>query len=135
MDLAIAFDQQDQDDPTSSGLAKANAEKMAKYAGVRQHLESQGWAVNLSALVYGSLGSVASGNYAVYTKNLGLLKRDATRLDRQLSIACIQSSRRIWNLHCAKHRARQHQGQVPRQESRGRRVTETGGTPSHIDRR
>uniref|UniRef100_H3H5C4 Reverse transcriptase domain-containing protein n=1 Tax=Phytophthora ramorum TaxID=164328 RepID=H3H5C4_PHYRM len=120
------------DDPESSGLAKAAAEKKAKYAGIKRHLERQGWKVHLSALVYGSLGSVAPSNYKVYTEHLGLLKRDAKRLDRQLSVACIQSSRRIWNLHCAQHRARQHQDQPA---SRGRRVTETGGTPSRTDRR
>ncbi|KAG2938889.1 hypothetical protein PC118_g26000, partial [Phytophthora cactorum] len=80
------------------------------------------------------LGSVAASNYTVYTEHLGLLKRDAKRLDRTLSVQCIQSSRRIWNLHCAKHRARQHQHQAQPQ-SRGRRVTETGGTPSRTDRR
>uniref|UniRef100_H3GYD3 Reverse transcriptase domain-containing protein n=1 Tax=Phytophthora ramorum TaxID=164328 RepID=H3GYD3_PHYRM len=132
VDLAIAFDEQPRDDPESSGLAKAAAEKKAKYAGIKRHLERQGWKVHLSALVYGSLGSVAPSNYKVYTEHLGLLKRDAKRLDRQLSVACIQSSRRIWNLHCAQHRARQHQDQPA---PRGRRVTETGGTPSRTDRR
>ncbi|KAG2759384.1 hypothetical protein Pcac1_g28554 [Phytophthora cactorum] len=134
VDLAVAFDRQDSDDAASSGLAKAAAEKAAKYAGIKRHLERQGWKVHLSALVYGSLGSVAASNYTVYTEHLGLLKRDAKRLDRTLSVQCIQSSRRIWNLHCAKHRARQHQHQAQPQ-SRGRRVTETGGTPSRTDRR
>jgi hypothetical protein len=129
VDLAIAFDEQPRDDPESSGLAKATTEKKAKYAGVKRHLERQGWKVHLSALVYGPLGSVAPSNYKVYTEHLGLLKRDAKRLDQQLSVACIQSSRRIWNWHCAQHRARQHQA------SGGRRVTETGGAPSRTDRR
>ena len=135
VDLAIAFDQQDDDDPTTSGLAKASAEKATKYAGVLRHLESQGWTVYLSAIIYGSLGSVAPGNHKIFTEHLGLLKREAKRLDQQLSTTCIQSSRRIWNLHCAKHRARQHQGHSTSQVSRGRQVTETGGTPSHRSRR
>ncbi|CAI5709506.1 unnamed protein product [Peronospora farinosa] len=120
IDLAIALDQQDRDDPTSSGLAKASAEKATKYASVLRHLASQGSTVHLSSLVYGSLGSVAPGNYKIYMDHLGLLKREAKRLDQHLSTACIQSSRRIWSLHCAKHRARQHQDQAPCQ-TRGRR--------------
>ncbi|KAE9232618.1 hypothetical protein PF002_g12318 [Phytophthora fragariae] len=118
VDLAVAFEEQASDDPESSGLARIAAHK--------RHLERQGWKVHLSELVYGSLGAVASGNHKVYTEHLGLLKRDAKRLDRQLSVACIQSSRRIWNLHCAQHRARQ--------QSRGDRATETGGTPSRSGR-
>eukprot|EP00644_Phytophthora_capsici_P010245 jgi/Phyca11/123611/e_gw1.51.254.1 len=136
VDLAVAFDEQPSEDPESSGLAKAVQIKKAKYAGIKEHLENQGWKVHLSAIVYGSLGSVAASNHKVYTEHLGLLKRDAKRLDRQLSSACIQSSRRIWNLHCAKHRARQHEHQAPpSQATRGRRVTETGGNPSRTDRR
>ncbi|RMX62682.1 hypothetical protein DD238_007978 [Peronospora effusa] len=84
IDLAIAFDQQDRDDPTSSGLAKASAEEATKYASVLRHLASQGWTVHLSSLVYGSLGSVAPGNYKIYMDHLGLLKREAKRLDQQL---------------------------------------------------
>ncbi|KAE8959605.1 hypothetical protein PR001_g30665, partial [Phytophthora rubi] len=128
VDLAVAFEEQASDDPESSGLARIAAHKRAKYDRIKRHLERQGWKVHLSALVYGSLGAVAGGNYKVYTEHLGLLKRDAKRLDRQLSVACIQSSRRIWNLHCAQHRARQHQ------PPRGSRATETGGTPSRTGR-
>ena len=133
VDLAVAFDQQDRDDPASSGLSKAYTEKTTKYAGIRRHLERQGWTVHLSAIVYGTLGSVASGNQAVYTDHLGLLKRDAKRLDWQLSALCIQSSRRIWNSHCAGHRARQHQRGTT-QDSGCRPVTESGGAPSHVRR-
>ncbi|KAE9273433.1 hypothetical protein PR003_g29910, partial [Phytophthora rubi] len=128
VDLAVAFEEQASDDPESSGLARIAAHKRAKYDRIKRHLERQGWKVHLSALVYGSLGAVAGGNYKVYTEHLGLLKRDAKRLDRQLSRACIQSSRRIWNLHCAQHRARQHE------RPRGSRATETGGTPSRTGR-
>uniref|UniRef100_H3GYD1 Reverse transcriptase domain-containing protein n=1 Tax=Phytophthora ramorum TaxID=164328 RepID=H3GYD1_PHYRM len=131
VDLAVAFEEQASDDTESSALARIAAHKRAKYAGIKRHLERQGWKVHLSALVYGSLGAVMPANYKVLTEHLGLLKRDAKRLDRQLSVACIQSSRRIWNLHCAQHRARQHQGQAPR----GSRAAETGGTPPQSGRR
>uniref|UniRef100_A0AAV1VNY9 Reverse transcriptase n=1 Tax=Peronospora matthiolae TaxID=2874970 RepID=A0AAV1VNY9_9STRA len=146
VDLAVAFEDQATDDPRTSSLARIAELKRAKYDCIKRHLERQGWTVHLSALVYGSLGAVAGGNLAVYTDHLGLLKRDAKRLDRQLSAACIQSSRRIWNLHCSQHRARQQgHGEVQvksshvqgrrhgrsRRDARGSRVTETGGTPSH----
>jgi hypothetical protein len=131
VDLAVAFEEQASDDTESSALARIAAHKRAKYAGIKRHLERQGWKVHLSALVYGSLGAVMPANHTVFTDHLGLLKRDAKRLDRQLSAACIQSSRRIWNLHCAQHRARQHHSQ----DTRGSRAAETGGTPSHRGRR
>ena len=130
VDLAVAFEEQAADDPRTSSLARIAEIKRTKYDCVKRHLERQGWTVQLSALVYGSLGAVAGGNLAVYTEHLGLLKCDARRLDRQLSVDCIASSRRIWNLHCSVHRARQHPS-GSRTASRGSRVTETGGTPSH----
>uniref|UniRef100_H3H6I1 Reverse transcriptase n=1 Tax=Phytophthora ramorum TaxID=164328 RepID=H3H6I1_PHYRM len=86
VDLAVAFEEQASDDPESSALARIAAHKRAKYAGVKRHLERQGWKVHLSALVYGSLGAVPAGNHKVLTEHLGLLKRDAKRLDRQLSL-------------------------------------------------
>uniref|UniRef100_A0AAV1V7Y8 Uncharacterized protein n=1 Tax=Peronospora matthiolae TaxID=2874970 RepID=A0AAV1V7Y8_9STRA len=151
VDLAVAFEDQATDDPRTSSLARIAALKRAKYDCVKRHLERQGWTVHLSALVYGSLGAVAGGNLAVYTEHLGVLKRDAKRLDMHLSAECIKSSRRIWNLHCSQHRARQQgQGDVQgssrdqvhgrrhgrsRRDARGSRVTETGGTPSHQGRR
>uniref|UniRef100_A0AAV1VNW4 Reverse transcriptase n=1 Tax=Peronospora matthiolae TaxID=2874970 RepID=A0AAV1VNW4_9STRA len=147
VDLAVAFEDQATDDPRTSSLARIAALKRAKYDCVKRHLERQGWTVHLSSLVYGSLDAVAGGNLAVYTEQLGVLKRDAKRLDRHLSAECIKSSRRIWNLHCSQHRARQQgQGEVQgssrdqaqgrrhgrsRRDARGSRVTETGGTPSH----
>uniref|UniRef100_A0AAV1T716 Reverse transcriptase domain-containing protein n=1 Tax=Peronospora matthiolae TaxID=2874970 RepID=A0AAV1T716_9STRA len=143
VDLAVAFEDQATDDPRTSSLARIAALKRAKYDCVKRHLERQGWTVQLSSLVYGSLGAVAGGNLAVYTEQLGVLKRDAKRLDRHLSAECIKSSRRIWNLHCSQHRARQQdQGEVQgssrdlfqgrrhgrsRRDARGSRVTETGG--------
>ena len=159
VDLAVAFEDQGDDDPRTSSLARIAALKRTKYDCIKRHLERQGWTVHLSALVYGSLGAVAGGNLAVYTEQLGVLKGDAKRLDKQLSAECIKSSRRIWNLHCSQHRARQQgqaqgqdhghrsrDGQVQgrarrtgqgrrRQDARGSRVMETGGTPSHQGRR
>uniref|UniRef100_A0AAV1VP88 Reverse transcriptase n=1 Tax=Peronospora matthiolae TaxID=2874970 RepID=A0AAV1VP88_9STRA len=151
VDLAVAFEDQATDDPRTSSLARIAELKRTKYGCIKRHLERQGWTVHLSALVYGSLGAVAGGNLAVYTDHLGVLKRDAKRLDKQLSAECIKSSRRIWNLHCGQHRERQNghdQAQGPsqahvhgrrhgrsRQDARGSRVTETGGTPSHRGRR
>jgi hypothetical protein len=95
VDLAVAFEEQASDDAKSSALARIAAHKRAKYTGIKRHLERQGWKVHLSALVYGSLGAVMPANHKVYTEHLGLLKRDAKRLDRQLSAACIQSSRHM----------------------------------------
>ena len=159
VDLAVAFEEQPMDDQATSSLVRIAESKRTKYTCVKRHLERQGWAVHLSALVYGSLGAVASGNFVVYTEQLGLLKCDAKRLDRRLSAMCIKSSRRIWNLHCSQHRTRQGsrhgqvqghdraQGQGPAQAraqgrgegqgqghrqgstSRGGRVAETGGYP------
>ncbi|EGZ15365.1 hypothetical protein PHYSODRAFT_509713 [Phytophthora sojae] len=120
VDLAVAFEEQAGEDPDSSALARIAAHKRAKYDRIKRHLERQGWKVHLSALVYGSLGAVAGGNRSVYTEHLGLLKRDAKRLD--------------WQLSAAQHRARQHT-QRPSQDTRGSRVTETGGTPSRSGRR
>ncbi|KAE8964406.1 hypothetical protein PF011_g28678, partial [Phytophthora fragariae] len=115
VDLAVGFEEQASDDPESSGLAKAAAEKKAKYAGIKCHLERQGWKVHLSALVYGSLGAVSP---------------TTTRSTRSTwgSSSAMRSGRRIWNLHCAQHRARQHE------RPRGSRATETGGTPSRTGR-
>ena len=96
VDLAVAFEEQVVDDPRTSSLARIAEVKRRKYDCVKRHLERQGWTVQLSALVHGSLVAVAGGNLAVYTEYLGLLKRDARRLDRQLSVDCIASSRRIW---------------------------------------
>ncbi|CAI5725921.1 unnamed protein product [Peronospora destructor] len=112
VDLAVAFEEQATDDPRTSSLAWIAELKRTKYDYVKRHLDRQGWTVHLSALVYGSLGAVADGNLAVYTKHLGLLNR------------------RIWNMHCSMHRARQRPGHS-RPASRDNQMTETGGTPSH----
>jgi len=134
VDLAVTFEEQAGEDAGTSSLVRISELKRTKYDCIKRHLERQGWTVQLSALVYGSLGAVAGDNFAVYTRHLGLVKQDATRLDRMLSVECIKSSRRIWNLHCGQHRARQRSGQ-PSPASRGSRVTETGGAPSRNGRR
>ncbi|EGZ14554.1 hypothetical protein PHYSODRAFT_402931, partial [Phytophthora sojae] len=110
VDLAITYEDHRNDSPGSSSLARIADQKRKKYSSVRRHLERQGWSVQLSALVYGVLGSVAQGNHKVLTTELGLLKRDAKRLDRQIS--------------AAQHRQRQHT------RKRGGRATEIGGSPS-----
>uniref|UniRef100_A0AAV1V819 Uncharacterized protein n=1 Tax=Peronospora matthiolae TaxID=2874970 RepID=A0AAV1V819_9STRA len=86
LDLAVAFEEQNDDDPRTSSLARIAAFKKAKYDCVKRHLERQGWTVSLSALIYGSLGAVAGGNLAKFTDHLRMLKRDAKRLNRQLSV-------------------------------------------------
>ncbi|CAI5725975.1 unnamed protein product [Peronospora destructor] len=73
---------------------------------------------------------LTGGNLVVCTEHLGLLKCDAKLMDRHLSADYITSSRRIWNMHCSMHRARQRPGHS-RPASRGSQLTETGGTPSH----
>ncbi|OWZ09523.1 reverse transcriptase [Phytophthora megakarya] len=120
VDLAVAFEEQADDGTESSALARIAAHKRTKYGRVQRHLERQGWKVHLPALVYGSWVRWHPADHKVYTEQLGLLKRDAKRLD----------SRRIWNLHCSQHRDRQQQRH---QNARGSRVTEkTGGTPSQL---
>lgn len=58
-----------------------------------------GWRVHVSALVYGSLGSVLPSNYKVLTEQLRLTKRNANQLNRRISVACVQASYKIWRLH------------------------------------
>ncbi|EGZ05632.1 hypothetical protein PHYSODRAFT_533520 [Phytophthora sojae] len=120
VDLAVAFEEQVGEDPDSSALARIAAHKRAKYDRIKRHLERQGWKVHLSALVYGSLGAVAGGNRSVYTEHLGLLKRDAKRLDWQKK---------------EEDREDKWGDKRPSQDTRGSRVTETGGTPSRSGRR
>ncbi|CAH0518672.1 unnamed protein product [Peronospora belbahrii] len=89
VDLAIAFDQQDGDESSCSGLVEAAVNKTTKYAGIKRHLERQGWKYTSRLLftalwarwrVNGTSGSAHEGRKAA---------------GRQLSTACIQSSRRI----------------------------------------
>ncbi|KAF1313197.1 reverse transcriptase, partial [Globisporangium splendens] len=103
-DLAITYEDHQQDGPEFSSLAASAQRKIEKYQPIKVHLMQQGWTVHLSALVYGSLGSVLPGNFKVYTEELGLLKKDARRLNTTISTEAIKASRRIWNLHCALHR-------------------------------
>ncbi|KAF1325586.1 reverse transcriptase, partial [Globisporangium splendens] len=103
-DLAITYEDHQQDGPEFSSLAASAQRKIEKYQPIKAHLMQQGWTVHLSALVYGSLGSVLPGNFKVYTEELGLLKKDARRLNTTISTEAIKASRRIWNLHCALHR-------------------------------
>lgn len=103
-DLAITYEDHQRDGSEFSSLAASAQRKIEKYQRIKEHLVRQGWTVHLSALVYGSLGSVLPGNFRVYTEELGVLKKDARRLDLTISTETIKSSRRIWNLHCALHR-------------------------------
>lgn len=124
LDLAITHEEQTTDQQDSSTLHFAREHKIAKYAPIKRHLERAGWRVHLSALVYGSLGAVAAGNFAEYTEHLGLLKRDARRLDQRLCTENIKASRRIWNWHCSQHRTRQ---QARTGQGTGQRAQAEGG--------
>ncbi|DBA00949.1 TPA: hypothetical protein N0F65_006149, partial [Lagenidium giganteum] len=99
VDLAIPFKDQPTSDPATSSLHVAKTRKMHKYTCIKNHLERQGWKVHLDAIVYGSIGAVLPSNHTVYTKHLGMLKREATTLDRRISMQMIQSSHRIWRQH------------------------------------
>jgi hypothetical protein len=134
-DLAITYEDHQRDGPEFSSLAATAQRKIEKYQRIKEHLVRQGWMVHLSALVYGSLGSVLPRNFRVYTEELGVLKKDARRLDSTISTETIKSSRRIWNLHCALHRgpARrvelQAGGPGPRTPSSNRAQRQEDGTP------
>ncbi|TYZ67401.1 hypothetical protein PybrP1_005310, partial [[Pythium] brassicae (nom. inval.)] len=84
-DVAVAFDDQTGDDPSTSNLSYAYEYKVRKYAPLARHLEREGWTVKLSALAFGSLGSVAPRNFKILTEDIGLLKKDATKLLRAAS--------------------------------------------------
>jgi hypothetical protein len=94
VDLAIPFDARDGGD--GSGLTHEHGRKVQKYSVIKRQLADRGWQVKLGAVVYGALGSVAASNQATYTDMLGLLKRTGRKLDRLVSAAAIQGSRRIW---------------------------------------
>ncbi|CAI5710576.1 unnamed protein product [Hyaloperonospora brassicae] len=53
-DLAIAFEAQKTDDPTTGNMRVRHAEKLVKYQRAKEFLETMGWRVQVSALVYGS---------------------------------------------------------------------------------
>ncbi|TYZ66447.1 hypothetical protein PybrP1_003960 [[Pythium] brassicae (nom. inval.)] len=109
-DLAVPLEEQSDDHTSVSTLQSAREAKIAKYAPIKAHLERAGWRVHLGAIVYGALGSVAAGNYELYTEHSDLLHRDARRLDLSASTTCIAASRHLWNGHCSHHRARQLAG-------------------------
>jgi len=122
-DLAITFEDQPANRATTSSLQQSHDHKTTKYEQIAAQLRLKGWRVHTGAIVYGSLGAVHPSNFVLYTEKLGLLKRDARRLDAALSSHCIRASRRIWNWHCGQHRMRQH-SRTSGSDARG-----SGGTP------
>lgn len=98
-DLAITFEAQKTDDPAAGSMRVRHSEKLAKYQRAKEFLETLGWRVHVSALVYGALGSVMPSNYKVLTEQLRLTKRNAKQLNRRISVACVQASYKIWRLH------------------------------------
>ncbi|ETK88794.1 hypothetical protein F441_07123 [Phytophthora nicotianae CJ01A1] len=99
-DLVVAFDA-DAAGRKSTGLDAAHAAKLVKYTPLMRALQQRGWSTTLTAIAYGSLGSVRRSNYATYTETLGLSKRAAKRLDRTCSLTCIRASAGIWYAHAA----------------------------------
>ncbi|ETL88933.1 hypothetical protein L917_12058 [Phytophthora nicotianae] len=99
-DLVVAFDA-DAAGRKSTGLDAAHAAKLVKYTPLMRALQQRGWSTTLTAIAYGSLGSVRRSNYATYTETLGLSKRAAKRLDRACSLTCIRASAGIWYAHAA----------------------------------
>ena len=66
-DLAVAYEAQNTDDAAAGSMSMRHAEKVLKYQRVKTFLESLGWRVHLSALVYGALGSVLPSNFKTLT--------------------------------------------------------------------
>jgi hypothetical protein len=113
-DLAITFEDQPTSQQASSSLQLSHDHKILKYQPIVAELQHKGWRVQTAAIIYGSLGSVHPSNFVTYTEKLGLLKREARRLNIQLSSHCIRASHRIWNWHCSQHRTRQQSGTASR---------------------
>ncbi|KAF1325661.1 reverse transcriptase, partial [Globisporangium splendens] len=113
-DLAITFEDQPASQQASSSLQLSHDHKILKYQPIVAELQHKGWRVQTAAIIYGSLGSVHPSNFVTYTEKLGLLKREARRLNIQLSSHCIRASHRIWNWHCSQHRMRQQSGTASR---------------------
>jgi len=126
-DLAITHENQPMDAPSTSALRQSYELKLTKYDVVKRDLERRGWRVHMAPLIYGSLGAIASSNFAAYTERLGLLKRDARQLDQRVSVHAIQASRRIWNWHCSQHRMRQNS------RTSGSGARGSGGTSQRAD--
>ncbi|CAI5722383.1 unnamed protein product [Hyaloperonospora brassicae] len=80
-DLAIAFEAQKTDDPAGGNMRIRHAEKLMKYQRANEFLETMGWRVQVSALIYGALGSVLPSNYKVLTDQLRITKRKANQLN------------------------------------------------------
>ncbi|KAJ8538953.1 hypothetical protein ON010_g12920 [Phytophthora cinnamomi] len=99
-DLVIAFDA-DTVGHQATGLDVAHASKLVKYTPLMRELHQHGWGTTMTAIAYGSLGSVRRSNYNTYTEKLGLAKRAVKRLDRACSLACIRASESIWFAHTA----------------------------------
>ena len=76
-DLAIAFESQKTDDPAECNMRIRHAEKLMKYQCAKEFLETMGWRVQVSALIYGALGSVLPSNFKVLTEQLRITKRKA----------------------------------------------------------
>ena len=91
-DLKIAFE-------ADNSFTDSKNNKIQKYQVIKEFLERRGYKVHVSAIIYGSLGSVYGGNFNVFTEHLGLLKGVAKRLDIKLSQQNISQSRRIWAHH------------------------------------
>uniref|UniRef100_K3XCN3 Uncharacterized protein n=2 Tax=Globisporangium ultimum (strain ATCC 200006 / CBS 805.95 / DAOM BR144) TaxID=431595 RepID=K3XCN3_GLOUD len=104
IDLAVAFEDQSTDDAaSSSSFARVKGVKTKKYEVIKQFLEYKGYTVHVAALVYGSLGSVDTGNFAVYTERLGLRKGAVRRLECSLSARHINFAHRMWRRHAIAH--------------------------------
>ena len=76
-DLAIAFDAHKTDGPAEGNMRIRHAEKLMKYQRAKEFLETMGWRVQVSALIYGALGSVLPSNFKVLTEQLRITKRKA----------------------------------------------------------
>lgn len=97
-DLSIAFEAQKTNDPAAGNMRVRSTEKLVKYQSAKDFLETMGWRVQVSALVYGSLGSVLPSN-GPPTEQLRLTKKNANQLNRRISVACVQASYKIWRMH------------------------------------
>lgn len=105
VDVAIAFE-----DHKKNSFADARARKQEKYEELKQEYEARGYKVTLDALVYGSLGCIDRGNFAVLTKTLSVSSTESRRLQRLISLDCIRHSHKIWAYHAADNGTRARRG-------------------------
>ena len=99
VDLAIAFE----DSQVKDGLnifQSTAAKKKEKYSCLARHLVPLKDAVFNLALVFGSLGSVATENHKLLVQVLRLSKAAALKLQLKISTMNIKASRKIWRHHC-----------------------------------